>query len=169
MTPLSGMPERMIAQGTYQCNSSCQPVRFESFVTTKWQKYRQSTKAQRSFQGWVRSTMAGTSSIEWTDATWHPVRGCTKVSLGCKNCDANGSRRDFAVYPMTLSSLGSTCGLSRPTSAHYCVEDAQTNRRYLHKRSISQAVSPRQPMFEHAGDPLTMRRARSHVKSAMRT
>jgi protein gp37 len=28
------------------------------------------------------------SSIEWTDATWNPVRGCTKISPGCKNCYA---------------------------------------------------------------------------------
>jgi protein gp37 len=28
------------------------------------------------------------SSIEWTDATWNPVRGCTKVSDGCKHCYA---------------------------------------------------------------------------------
>lgn len=32
--------------------------------------------------------MAQTSSIEWTDATWNPVTGCTKVSAGCKNCYA---------------------------------------------------------------------------------
>jgi protein gp37 len=28
------------------------------------------------------------SEIEWTDATWNPVRGCTKISPGCKNCYA---------------------------------------------------------------------------------
>jgi protein gp37 len=28
------------------------------------------------------------SKIEWTDATWNPVRGCTKVSPGCKHCYA---------------------------------------------------------------------------------
>jgi protein gp37 len=28
------------------------------------------------------------SGIEWTDATWNPVTGCTKVSPGCKNCYA---------------------------------------------------------------------------------
>ncbi len=28
------------------------------------------------------------SAIEWTDATWNPVRGCTKVSPGCKHCYA---------------------------------------------------------------------------------
>jgi protein gp37 len=32
--------------------------------------------------------MAIGSSIEWTEATWNPVTGCTKVSPGCKNCYA---------------------------------------------------------------------------------
>jgi len=32
--------------------------------------------------------MAETSKIEWTDATWNPVRGCTKVSPGCAHCYA---------------------------------------------------------------------------------
>lgn len=29
-----------------------------------------------------------TSKIEWTEATWNPLTGCTKVSPGCKNCYA---------------------------------------------------------------------------------
>lgn len=32
--------------------------------------------------------MATNSHIEWTDATWNPVTGCSKVSPGCKNCYA---------------------------------------------------------------------------------
>lgn len=32
--------------------------------------------------------MSSNSSIEWTDATWNPVRGCTKISPGCKHCYA---------------------------------------------------------------------------------
>lgn len=32
--------------------------------------------------------MSATSKIEWTDATWNPVRGCSKVSPGCKHCYA---------------------------------------------------------------------------------
>lgn len=32
--------------------------------------------------------MSEHSSIEWTDATWNPVRGCTKVSPGCAHCYA---------------------------------------------------------------------------------
>jgi protein gp37 len=32
--------------------------------------------------------MATNSKIEWTDATWNPLRGCTKISPGCKHCYA---------------------------------------------------------------------------------
>ena len=32
--------------------------------------------------------MAQGSSIEWTEATWNPVTGCTKISPGCKHCYA---------------------------------------------------------------------------------
>ena len=32
--------------------------------------------------------MADNSSIEWTDATWNPVTGCTKISRGCDHCYA---------------------------------------------------------------------------------
>ena len=32
--------------------------------------------------------MATNSKIEWTDSTWNPVRGCTKISPGCKHCYA---------------------------------------------------------------------------------
>src|ERR1700752_4342353 len=32
--------------------------------------------------------MSLNSHIEWPDATWNPVRGCTKISPGCKHCYA---------------------------------------------------------------------------------
>ncbi|MCP4708637.1 MAG: phage Gp37/Gp68 family protein [Planctomycetes bacterium] len=32
--------------------------------------------------------MAQNSKIEWTESTWNPVTGCTKISPGCKNCYA---------------------------------------------------------------------------------
>lgn len=39
--------------------------------------------------------MAANSKIEWTDATWNPVRGCTKISPGCKNCYAEAFAERF--------------------------------------------------------------------------
>ncbi len=32
--------------------------------------------------------MAGISKIEWTEATWNPITGCTKYSAGCEHCYA---------------------------------------------------------------------------------
>jgi len=39
--------------------------------------------------------MGDKSKIEWCDATWNPVTGCTKVSQGCKNCYAEGVANRF--------------------------------------------------------------------------
>jgi len=43
--------------------------------------------------------MAFGSSIEWTDATWNPVRGCTKVSPGCAHCYAETFAERFRGVP----------------------------------------------------------------------
>lgn len=39
--------------------------------------------------------MANKSTIEWTQITWNPVRGCTKISPGCKNCYASAFAERF--------------------------------------------------------------------------
>ncbi len=39
--------------------------------------------------------MPGVSSIEWTNKTWNPVTGCTKVSAGCDNCYAERISKRF--------------------------------------------------------------------------
>jgi protein gp37 len=55
--------------------------------------------------------MAEQSAIEWTDATWNPVTGCTKISPGCKHCyaerlairlQAMGNRRYTNGFQVTL-------------------------------------------------------------------
>ena len=55
--------------------------------------------------------MGDQSSIEWTDATWNPVTGCTKISPGCKHCyaerlagrlQAMGNRRYRNGFAVTL-------------------------------------------------------------------
>jgi protein gp37 len=39
--------------------------------------------------------VSASSDIEWTDATWNPVRGCIKVSPGCKHCYAEAFAERF--------------------------------------------------------------------------
>ncbi|MGH7189470.1 MAG: DUF5131 family protein, partial [Acetobacteraceae bacterium] len=43
--------------------------------------------------------MAESSAIEWTDATWNPVTGCTKISAGCDNCYAARFSERFRGVP----------------------------------------------------------------------
>ena len=40
--------------------------------------------------------MADKTGIEWTDATWNPIRGCTRVSEGCRHCYAEEVARRFS-------------------------------------------------------------------------
>ena len=42
--------------------------------------------------------MADKSKIAWTEATWNPVSGCSKVSEGCRFCYAE---RDWPVSYLT--------------------------------------------------------------------
>ena len=43
--------------------------------------------------------MAQETAIEWTDATWNPVTGCTKISPGCDNCYAERFAERFRGVP----------------------------------------------------------------------
>jgi len=43
--------------------------------------------------------MSQNSAIEWTDATWNPVRGCTKISPGCTHCYAETFAERFRGVP----------------------------------------------------------------------
>lgn len=43
--------------------------------------------------------MSQKSNIEWTQSTWNPVRGCTKISPGCRNCYAATFAERFRGVP----------------------------------------------------------------------
>ncbi len=43
--------------------------------------------------------MAQGTQIEWTDATWNPVTGCTKITAGCDNCYAERFSERFRDVP----------------------------------------------------------------------
>ena len=40
--------------------------------------------------------MGKTTGIEWTDSTWNPIRGCSRVSEGCRNCYAESIAARFS-------------------------------------------------------------------------
>jgi protein gp37 len=50
--------------------------------------------------------MADQSKIEWTDATWNPVRGCTKITPGCGHCYAETFAERFRGTPGHPYELG---------------------------------------------------------------
>ena len=69
--------------------------------------------------------MGGKSNIEWTEATWNPVTGCTKISPGCKHCyaellsmrlQAMGQRKYANGFELTLHErvLGDPLRWKRP-------------------------------------------------------
>ncbi len=54
--------------------------------------------------------MAQSSSIEWTDSTWNPVVGCTKVSPGCANCYAERMAKRLAAIAKSTRDKGGNPG-----------------------------------------------------------
>lgn len=72
-----------------------------------------------------------TSKIEWTDSTWNPVTGCTKISSGCQHCYAEVmSRRLCAMgvdkykdgFKVSLheEALSEPCKLKKPHTIFVC-------------------------------------------------
>jgi protein gp37 len=49
--------------------------------------------------------MGDKTSIEWTDATWNPIRGCSRVSEGCRNCYAERVAARFSGHGMPYEGL----------------------------------------------------------------
>src|SRR3977135_2163693 len=85
-------------------------------VTTTGLKYRNENWPEGRVKSWLarlfslnvrkyepesmkRCWMAMGSKIEWTEATWNPLRGCTKISPGCKHCYAETFAERFRGVP----------------------------------------------------------------------
>ncbi len=74
--------------------------------------------------------MASTSQIEWTEQTWNPTTGCSKISPGCKHCYAEVmANRLYAMgasgyqnkFQLTLQSRRLEQPLSRKKPTTYFV------------------------------------------------
>jgi protein gp37 len=62
--------------------------------------------------------MAIKSKIEWTENTWNPVTGCTKISNGCKNCYAYTLAKRLKLMGNLKYSNGFNIALH-----DYCLDD----------------------------------------------
>ncbi|MER8540298.1 phage Gp37/Gp68 family protein [Mesorhizobium sp. M1334] len=72
--------------------------------------------------------MADKSAIEWTDATWNPITGCSIVSPGCTNCYA------MKLAGTRLKHIDSRKGLTRETKAGpVWTGEVRLNRQWLHQ------------------------------------
>ena len=65
--------------------------------------------------GHLEQAMSDNSAIEWTDATWNPVTGCSKVSEGCRNCYAEALSLRFGRS-------------KKPWAAQFAVENVVLHR-----------------------------------------
>lgn len=78
--------------------------------------------------------MASNSSIEWTEATWNPVTGCTRVSRGCDNCYAVTMTRRLAAMGQEKYQ-----DLINPGKGHF------NGRIKLHEDALSIPLKRRKP------------------------
>ena len=89
------------------------------------------------------------SAIEWTDETWNPITGCTRVSPGCDNCYM------FALYPR-LKRMGVTGYADNPNAVRLIPERLPIPMRWKKPRhvfvnSMSDLFHPRVP-FDFIAD-----------------
>ena len=72
-----------------------------------------------------------TTKIEWTDRTWNPITGCTKISVGCENCYADimarrlkamGQKKYKAAFSLSLHEdcLDEPLGWQKPHTVFVC-------------------------------------------------
>ena len=62
--------------------------------------------------------MSATTKIEWTDATWNPVRGCVKISPGCKHCYAETFAERFRNVQGHIGEKWSAKMVPSPTASN---------------------------------------------------
>src|SRR5712692_960968 len=85
--------------------------------------------------------MAENSAIEWTDTTWNPVTGCTKVSLGCDNCYAARFSERFRGVPGLLRERLRFNLAAGTALAAARMEEASDDFREFHERPLPQGSS----------------------------
>jgi protein gp37 len=102
--------------------------------------------------------MSDTTAIEWTDSTWNPVRGCSRMSEGCRNCYAERVAARF-------------CGPGQPyegLAKRKLVVIRDDTVRDVPKHRLEPGWTGQVRMVpEHVADPLKWRRPRRIFVNSM--
>ena len=94
--------------------------------------------------------MGDKTKIEWTDASWNPVRGCSRVSEGCRNCYAERQAARFS-------------GPGQPYNGLVALRAIEPER----KHSEARWTGVVRLIPEHLGDPLRWKRPRRVFVNSM--
>src|SRR2546430_13145460 len=82
--------------------------------------------------------MGERTSIEWTDATWNPVTGCTRVTAGCDHCYAAAlaERRLRAAYLARLPVVDTPANRADPFAVRLWPERLAQPAKWLEPRMV---------------------------------
>lgn len=89
------------------------------------------------------------TGIEWTDATWNPITGCTKVSAGCDNCYAEmlANRRLAHLYTRQLPVIDTPVNRRDPFAVRLWPDRLDHPTRWSHPRMVF--VNSMSDLFHH--------------------
>ena len=89
--------------------------------------------------------MAQSSAIEWTQATWNPVIGCTKVSPGCKHCYAERMAHRLSCIASAMEERGRPTG--RTSNYLHVINNhgRWNNKLYLDDAAVEDPLRWRRP------------------------
>ena len=88
--------------------------------------------------------MSQGSTIEWTETTWNPVVGCTKVSSGCKNCYAERMAKRLAAMAEADISKGKNPG-KKSSYINVVTEKGWNGKVYTDESSLKLPASWKRP------------------------
>jgi protein gp37 len=88
--------------------------------------------------------MAQNSTIEWTQTTWNPVVGCTKVSEGCRHCYAERMAKRLAAMARAAAARGADPGRTA-NYVHVTNRNGWNNRVYLDDAAVEDPLHWRLP------------------------
>ncbi len=89
--------------------------------------------------------MAQASNIEWTESTWNPVVGCTRVSEGCRNCYAERMAKRLAAMAEADRRVGRKVGRKANYEAVVDEHGRWNNQVYLDHDAVDDPLSWRLP------------------------